>query len=88
MTERVVWKYQLGVPPNSIPACAKVLHVGLQNNRAYAWCELDPMADQSRQTPVIEIPTGYEFDNDEYDHIGTVVYDTMAIVIHFYRRRI
>lgn len=86
MINKVVWKYELRYYMKyKIPGFYKVVHVGEQSGRAYAWVLLNPEGAEHTYT-FRGYATGEEIPQDVYlngVHIGSVVFK-IGSVWHFY----
>lgn len=89
-----IYKYKLNVHGEQIielPGVGRILHVGVQNNVPYVWCEVDV------QTPVVRTPekkylhifqTGEEIPREiinQRKYIGTFLIDGGDYVGHVYQ---
>lgn len=83
---RAIHKFPLA-PPFIIPmpADAKIIHVGEQDNFPFLWAELDTDGVYVKRNFLV-LGTGHPFPKHvtRWEHLGTVKLDDGAIMIHVY----
>lgn len=93
MTTKTIWKFGLLASSSfsiEMPANARLLHVGMQNNTANVWALVDPTAPKE-QRKFLLYGTGHPIGEplDGYDFVGTfqVQEGVMPLVFHLFVER-
>lgn len=85
---KVVYKIDLPKPGDSIHVyfrtSFKPLHVGLQNDIARLWFEVDPTEKDGEPVELICIGTGWTVDTPDIQYMGTII--DGAFTWHYYFR--
>lgn len=61
------------------------VHVGLQNNDAYMWFEVNPEETRQVEVQFMCVGTGWNIDDVRFSHIGTIVAGD-GLVWHYYAK--
>jgi len=66
MEKHVIWKYEIEVSDNHIliiPAHSEILHLGVQNDRAYIWVKVNPFNKGVKRDFKV-VGTGHPIEDD------------------------
>ena len=84
---KVVYKVQLPRPGTLVEVELRTgvvfLHVGLQNNQAFLWFEVDPEVKEAHTYRFSCLGTGWTFEGSTQVHVGTII-DSANYVWHYY----
>lgn len=72
---RAIFKYPLDVTDEqtvNLPFGAKVVHVGMQNDKMYLWAEVDPKSKDDTPVTFRIFGTGHPMPEANIQHVGTV----------------
>lgn len=87
---KMVLKYKLGNYHNDIvkyvDKFAEICHVGIKDDNLYVWIAVDENA-KLKQIEIKTIYTGWPFDDEGWEHIGSIIMDE-ELVFHYYMRTI
>jgi len=85
MTQKVIWKYELGGAHSIIqmPREAKVLHVEVQRGVPCLWVECEPDAPKEYRAFAV-IGTGHPFNDKGFEYVGTYLSEGGHFVFHVY----
>lgn len=83
---KTIWKYPLAVANDqviSMPAGARILHVGMQGETPCLWAEVSP-SNRITRRPIRIYGTGHELPNNPGQHLGSFTMHGGALVFHAY----
>lgn len=86
--QKSIWKFELAVAPVqelTVPKNARILSVGVVNNKGYLWAEVLEKSIEYEKITLLTIPTGTPYEGNPI-FLGTLFYNSGKIIQHIFKK--